>query len=330
MDSVDLSVFKTLQKWLEADLTVWLGTVVKTFGSSPRQPGAMLVLRSDGVLVGSVSGGCIEDDLANKAVSGELPTEQAKVMVYGVTRDEAQRFNLPCGGTLELVVEPVKNSVWVAEILNAINGHRLIKRELNLSSLHTHCSDAKATDIPVQITDQQLSVVYGPRWRLLIIGAGQTSAYLANIAQSLDYQVSICEPRDAMRESWDVGGVELLNLMPDDAVLAMQPDAHTAIVALTHDPKLDDMALLEALKSAAFYVGALGSKKNNANRHQRLAMFDLSAMEIERLHGPVGLSIGSRTPPEIAIAILAELIQLRRSTMVRKPFRAEEVQSVCN
>ena len=133
-----------------------------------------------------------------------------------------------------------------------------------------------------------------------------------------------------MRESWDVGGVELLNLMPDDAVLAMQPDAHTAIVALTHDPKLDDMALLEALKSAAFYVGALGSKKNNANRRQRLAMFDLSAMEIERLHGPVGLSIGSRTPPEIAIAILAELIQLRRSTMVRKPFRAEEVQSVCN
>ncbi len=150
------------------------------------------------------------------------------------------------------------------------------------------------------------------------------------MAQSLDYQVSICEPRDAMRESWDVDGVELLNLMPDDAVLAMQPDAHTAIVALTHDPKLDDMALLEALKSAAFYVGALGSKKNNTNRRQRLAMFDLSAMEIERLHGPVGLSIGSRTPPEIAIAILAELIQLRQSSVARKPSQAAEVQSVCN
>eukprot|EP00919_Chromeraceae_sp_WS-2016_P063110 GHVR01149350.1.p1 GENE.GHVR01149350.1~~GHVR01149350.1.p1 ORF type:complete len:163 (+),score=16.82 GHVR01149350.1:1-489(+) len=161
-----------------------------------------------------------------------------------------------------------------------------------------------------------------------MIGAGQTSAYLADMAQSLDYQVSICEPRDAMRESWDVDGVELLNLMPDDAVLAMQPDAHTAIVALTHDPKLDDMALLEALKSAAFYVGALGSKKNNANRRQRLAMFDLSALEIERLHGPVGLSIGSRTPPEIAIAILAELIQLRRTTWTRKASQATEVQSV--
>src|SRR5690554_5481736 len=110
MDSVDLSVFKTLQKWLETDLNVWLVTVVKTFGSSPRQPGAMLVLRKDGVLVGSVSGGCIEDDLVRKAQSGELPTEQAEVLIYGVTREEAQQFNLPCEGTLELVIEPVTAS----------------------------------------------------------------------------------------------------------------------------------------------------------------------------------------------------------------------------
>lgn len=330
MDSVDLSVFKTLQKWLEADLNVWLVTVVKTFGSSPRQPGALLVLREDGVLVGSVSGGCIEDDLVDKALSGELPTQQAKLMVYGVTREEAQRFNLPCGGTLELVVEPVKNSVWVDEILNAINGHRLIKRDVDFISLQIRCSDAKVTDPTIQLADQQLSVVYGPRWRLLIIGAGQTSAYLANMAQALDYQVSVCEPRDAMSESWNVPNVELLNMMPDDAVLAMQPDAHTAIVALTHDPKLDDMALLEALKSAAFYVGALGSKKNNANRRKRLAMFDLSEAEIDRLHGPVGLPIGSRTPPEIAIAILAELIALRRIDLVKNVSAVAEIQSVCS
>ncbi|MDO8825833.1 XdhC family protein [Methylophaga sp.] len=330
MDSVDLSVFKTLQKWLEADLNVWLVTVVKTFGSSPRQPGALLVLREDGVLVGSVSGGCIEDDLVEKAQSGELPNQQAKLMVYGVTREEAQRFNLPCGGTLELVIEPVKNTVWVDEILNAINGHHLIKRDLDFASLQIRCSDAKVTDPTIQLSDQQLSVVYGPRWRLLIIGAGQTSGYLANMAQALDYQVSVCEPRDAMSESWDVPNVELLNMMPDDAVLAMQPDAHTAIVALTHDPKLDDMALLEALKSAAFYVGALGSKKNNANRRKRLAMFDLSETEIERLHGPVGLPIGSRTPPEIAIAILAELIALRRIHLVKNVSAVVEIQSVCS
>jgi len=330
MDSVDLSVFKALQKWLETDLNVWLVTVVKTFGSSPRQPGAMLVLREDGVLVGSVSGGCIEDDLVSKAQSGALSRNQAELMVYGVTREEAQRFNLPCGGTLELVVEPVIDIIWVNEILHAIHAHRLIKRDLQLSTLQSHCSDAKTTDAPIQISEQHLSVVYGPRWRLLIIGAGQTSAYLANMAQALDYQVSVCEPREAMCESWDINDVALLKMMPDDAVLAMQPDAHTAIVALTHDPKLDDMALLEALKSAAFYVGALGSKKNNANRRKRLAMFDLSAMEIERLHGPVGLPIGSRTPPEIAIAILAELIQLRRTTLLNKANEALDIASVCS
>lgn len=318
MDSADLVVFKTLQQWLKDDLTVWLVTVVKTFGSSPRQPGAMLVLREDGVLVGSVSGGCIEGDLVYQAQTGNLPTQQAKLTVYGVTSDETQRFNLPCGGKLELVVEPVNDAAWVDQILQAINEHRLIKRDLTLSSLEVYCCDGKVTDETVQISAQRLSVVYGPRWRLLIIGAGQTSVYLANMAQALDYQVSVCEPRDAMRESWDIDNVELLNMMPDDAVLAMQADAHTAIVALTHDPKLDDMALLEALKSAAFYVGSLGSKKNNTNRRKRLALFDLSAAEIDRLHGPVGLSIGSRTPPEIAVSILAELITLRRNPSVKR------------
>lgn len=330
MDSVDLSVFKTLQKWLEADLAVWLITVVKTFGSSPRQPGAMLVLRSDGHLVGSVSGGCIEDDLVSKALLGKLPTAQAEVWDYGVSSEEARRFNLPCGGRLKLVIEPVKTTVWVDEVLNAIHNHRLIKRELDMRSLQTNCNDAKAMDAAIQLTDQQLSVVYGPRWRLLIIGAVQTSVYLAKMAQALDYQVFVCEPRDTFYESWEMEGeVELLKMMPDEAVLTMQPDAHTAIVALTHDPKLDDMALLEALKSAAFYVGALGSKKNNANRRERLAMFDLSAAEIDRLHGPVGLPIGSRTPPEIAVAILAELIGLRRNQSKNRTDSVVNIPSAC-
>ena len=146
---------------------------------------------------------------------------------------------------------------------------------------------------------------------MLIIGAGQTSAYLARMAQALDYQVHVCDPRAEMRATWDVADTTLMGGMPDDAVIALQADSATAIIALTHDPKLDDMALLEALKSPAFYVGALGSKANNAKRCERLAMFDLTAQEIARLHGPVGLGIGSRTPPEIAVAILAHLISIR-------------------
>jgi len=153
--------------------------------------------------------------------------------------------------------------------------------------------------------------VHGPRWRLLIIGAGQASSYLANMALALDYEVIVCDPREEFRQTWDVPGTTLLADMPDDAVVALGIDRHSAVVALTHDPKLDDMALLEALKSPAFYVGALGSTASNAKRRQRLALFDLTAEQIARLHGPVGLDIGSRTPPEIAVAILAHLISVR-------------------
>jgi xanthine dehydrogenase accessory factor len=159
---------------------------------------------------------------------------------------------------------------------------------------------------------------FGPQWRLLIIGANQLGSVLASMAQVLDFDVLICDPREDMRAEWHVEGVEWVYEMPDDAVLEVNPDAFTAIVAVTHDPKLDDMALLEALKSNAFYVGALGSSKNQEKRRERMRMFDLSEAEIATLHGPVGLSIGSRTPAEIAISILAELIQFRAKQLKAK------------
>lgn len=312
MDSLDLSVFKTLRDWLGEDQPVWLVTVVKTYGSSPRPVGAMLICRPDGVLVGSVSGGCVEEDLAAKAASGQLPADHAALTVYGATQPEAERFGLPCGGSLHLLVEPVTESGWVERILTAISQHQLIERQLDCRTLAVTTRPGNKQSPPVAMAAEQCHFQYGPRWRLLIIGAAQTAVYLAEMARTLDYQVLVCDPRPEIREAWPLADVQLLAMMPDDAVLAVQPDAHTAIIALTHDPKLDDMALLEALKSPAFYIGALGSERTNQNRRQRLAMFDLSAAEIARLHGPVGLNIGSKTPPEIAVAILAELIQLRR------------------
>jgi len=171
-----------------------------------------------------------------------------------------------------------------------------------------------------------LTTVHGPCWRMLIIGAGQVSTYLARMAQALDYQVIVCDPRKGMHATWDVPDTTLTSEMPDDAVVALQPDASTVIIALTHDPKLDDMALLEALKSPAFYVGALGSKANNDKRRARLALFDLTAEEINRLHGPVGLNIGSRTPPEIAVSILAHLISLRNKQTEKDN---EKIQVAC-
>ena len=310
MDSVDLSVLKTLHEWQGGELPLWLVTVVETFGSSPRQKGAMLVLRGDGLAVGSVSGGCIEDDLVRRALAGQLKSDHCEVVTYGVTQEEARNFGLPCGGALRLVIEPVQDPDWVERVLRSVQSHRLISRTLHLESRQVLLADASRTDA-FTFDGERLTTVHGPRWRLLIIGAGQTSGYLARMAQALDYQVTVCDPADEMRETWNVPDTVLMSEMPDDAVLAFQVDACTAIVALSHDPKMDDMALLEALKSPAFYIGALGSRANNAKRRERLALFDLGQEEIARLHGPVGLSIGSRTPPEIAIAILAHMISIR-------------------
>jgi xanthine dehydrogenase accessory factor len=161
-----------------------------------------------------------------------------------------------------------------------------------------------------------LQTVHGPLWRLLLIGAGQLSRYLAEMARTLDYRVTVCDPRDEYVFGWDVPGVDLVRTMPDDTVVAMELDSRCAVVALTHDPKLDDLALMEALKSPAFYVGALGSRANNEKRRHRLADFDLSEVEIARLFGPVGLPIGSKTPPEIAVSILAEMTAVRRGVLL--------------
>ena len=329
MDSVDFSVLKILLEWQVTELPVWLVTVVETFGSSPRPRGAMLALRGDGLVVGSVSGGCIEDDLVLRAVKGQFPIDLCDVLTYGVTSEEAQRFGLPCGGSVRLVVEPAQNANWVEQVLKIIQTHRRVKRTLQLNSLQVILDEASITDNLV-FDEETLTTVYGPRWRLLIIGAGQTSGYLARMAQALDYQVIVCDPREAMRRTWDVPDSIMISEMPDDAVLGLQVDACTAIIALTHDAKLDDMALLEALKSPAFYVGALGSKANNAKRRERLALFDLAPEEIARLHGPVGLSIGSRTPPEIAVSILAHLISVRNQTAEAACVIRPITQEICS
>lgn len=314
MDSVDLSVLKMLHEWMPVAQPLWLVTVVETFGSSPRPQGAMLALRGDGLAVGSVSGGCIEDDLVLRAQRGQLLLDRCELRTYGATKEEAKRFGLPCGGAMRLLIEPVRNAKWVAQVLQEVNSHLLVKRTLNLSTMQVILEDANRSD-SFSFDDATLTTIHGPRWRLLIIGAGQTSAYLARMAQALDYQVIVCDPRTEMRQTWDVPDTELLSTMPDDVVKAQNVDGCTAIVTLTHDPKLDDMALLEALKSKAFYVGALGSQFNNDKRRARLALFDLTQQEINRLHGPIGLDIGSRTPPEIAVAILAHMISVRNQTL---------------
>ena len=309
MKSLDWEVLSRAVEWLDSGYKAHLFTVIHTWGSAPRLPGALLVVREDGHLVGSVSGGCIEDDLADKARHRDLP-QTATVVEYGVSNDDAHRFGIPCGGRLQIFVEPLTDSAHLSLLLQSIEQRKLIKRSVHLSTGQARINQV-LPEGPPRVDGDWFHSYFGPQWRLLIIGANQLGAVLASMAQALDFEVLICDPREEIRAEWHVAGVEWIYEMPDDAVLAINPDAHTAIVAVTHDPKLDDMALLEALKSHAFYVGALGSMKNQVKRRERMRMFDLSESEIATLHGPVGLPIGSRTPAEIAVAILAELIQVR-------------------
>jgi len=287
-------------------------TVIETWGSAPRPPGALLAVRGDGLVSGSVSGGCVEDDLITRIRTGQA--EQSKLpstMTYGVTKEEASRFGLPCGGTLRLVQEPLINAAWIEEVLSRTANHRLVAKELNLVDGSVKIRDADRAEELV-FDGSTLTTFFGPRWRLLLIGAGQLSRAVAGIALLLDFEVLVCDPREEYAANMDIVGVTRIDGMPDDAVQALVPDAHTAVVALTHDPKLDDMALIEALSSKAFYVGALGSRRNQATRKQRLAEhFDLSTGTLSRLHGPVGLRLGAKTPAEIAVSIMAEIVQVK-------------------
>ena len=310
MDSVDIEVLRSAEEWRRSGRGVVLGTIVKTWGSAPRPVGAMVAIRDDGQVVGSVSGGCVEDDLIDKVKAKAVAAQKPQLIVYGVTNEEATRWGLPCGGTLELVLEPVSEKSALAELLERIGHQQLVRRRLEMDSGRATLEPGRWQDA-LEFDGRVLSAVHGPRWRLVLVGAGQLTRYLAEMARMLDYNVTVIDPREEYASGWDLEHVRLEGGMPDDVVREMNLDGHSAVVALTHDPKLDDLALMEALKSAAFYVGAIGSKKNNDARRLRLREFDLSEQEIARLRGPVGLYIGSKTPPEIAVAILAEMTAVR-------------------
>jgi xanthine dehydrogenase accessory factor len=303
-------------EWLKADESCWLATVVQTWGSSPRPVGSLLTCNRVGQVQGSLSGGCVEDDLLEKLTSGELARERAQFFQYGITPEETERLGLPCGGHLNIVVEPLPaNDAFrghFGHLRERVAGRRSVRRIVNLRNGATAIDDVDA-HAPLDYDDQAeiLTHTYGPQRQLFIIGSGMVSSYVAEMAQVLDYQVTVCDPRAHLLDEFSVPGVTKINDMPDDAIEKHANDPLTAIVALTHDPRIDDMGMMVALKTDAFYIGAMGSTRTSANRRERLKALELTDEEIARLHAPIGLPIGSKTPPEIAVAILAEITAVR-------------------
>ena len=317
MNSTDLSVLKAAVHWLKEGHPVAIATVVQTWGSAPRPVGSWLAIRQDGQVAGSVSGGCVEDDLIRRVQTEILTRDTPELVVYGVSQQEAARFGLPCGGTLRLLVEPKPELTILEILLQSISSHQVTRRTVNIASGKSTLRDGNRHD-EFTYTDSEMCTTYGPRWRMVIIGAGQLSLYTADFALASDFEVIVIDPREEYAEGLNREDVTFIQGMPDDVLLEIGVDPHTAVIALTHDPKLDDMALMEALKSPAFYVGALGSRKNTEKRKERLLEFEVSKEQVARLHGPVGLYIGALTPPEIAVSILAEVIAVKYGVPIPK------------
>jgi xanthine dehydrogenase accessory factor len=295
----------------------WLCTVVKTFGASPRPLGSMLLLSGNGAVTGSLSGGCIEDELLEKLQRGELATLQPEILEYGVSAEENERFGLPCGGRMQILLEPLMASAEFCSLLNelceALDTRLAKRRRVDLRSGQWQLEDVFRCE-PLVIREDVLIQDFGPRYRLLLIGANELARCISEIALAMDYRVVVCDPREDRREQWSVSGAELNSSMPDEAVSEFA-DPYTAVITLTHDPRIDDMALMQALTEPLFYVGALGSERTSTKRRARLKQLDISDEQIDRLHAPVGLAIGSKSAMEIAVAIMAQLTQLRSASL---------------
>ena len=311
--STDRAILERAIQWLGEGHRLVLVTVIKTWGSSPRPCGSLMLIRDDGLHEGSVSGGCVEEDLLARYRNSELADQYPTLVDYGVDRQEAMRFGLPCGGRLELLIEQPESATPLESLLKAINTGNLVKRRVCLNTGEVSLHPAKASD-DFEYTPNYVQKVFGPVWQILLIGAGHLSRYVAQIALMLDYRVTVCDPREEYQRGWDIEGVNFSRAMPDDAVKALADHPRGIVVALTHDPKLDDMALMEALQSNAFYVGALGSKLSSKKRRERLLELGISPQALSRLHAPVGLAIGSHTPPEIAVSIMAEITAVRHAS----------------
>jgi len=305
----DIEILQQALAWLEEGRRVALATVLRTWGSSPRPPGSLLAMNDAGRFVGSVSGGCVEDALAARYRDGELAGPAPTLIDFGVDGQEAARMGLPCGGRLEVLVEEVE-APPLRDLLQRLGQGELVARRLDLASGAVGLSPA-AHIAEFRVDEQQIVKVFGPAWRLLLIGDGQLARHLASMAQRLDYQVIICDPREETRSLPAMEGVLHSRAMPDDAVAALSDPARTAVVTLAHDPKQDDLGLCAAMESRVFYIGALGSRKSAAARRERLHSLGYTPDQVARIHGPAGLYIGSKRPAEIAVSILAQITAVR-------------------
>ncbi|WP_103255856.1 XdhC family protein [Tabrizicola aquatica] len=313
--------------WHRAGQGAALATVVETWGSAPRQAGSQLAISGTGEMLGSVSGGCVEGAVITEALEA-LQDRKSRILTFGVSDETAFAAGLACGGTIRVLVEPVGDGPealpdsLLAALVDARSASRALALVTTPATWTRHLAapgEDPATDARFKSDragmeeDGRFIAVHNPPLRLIVVGAVHIAQPLLTIARTCGYAPTLIDPRAAFGSQSRFPGETILDDWPDEALAALAPDARTAIVTLTHDPKLDDPAIRAALASPAFYLGCLGSKKTHAKRLERLAAAGLSPEQIDRIHAPVGLDIGARTPAEIALSIMAQITHALRT-----------------
>lgn len=317
---------ETALAWHRAGRGAVLATVVETWGSAPRRTGSQLAIAGDGEMAGSVSGGCVEGAVVAEATEA-LRTGESKVLTYGVSDDDAFAVGLACGGTIRVLVEPVGTGFpesILGDLVEARAQRAAAAYVVNLTTWERNLAPRggtlearfRADQSGIQEGDhgEEFVAIHNPPLRMVIVGAVHIAQNLTGMARACGYDVWVIDPRDAFGSQARFPDDRIVNDWPDAAMGTVGIDARTAVVTLTHDPKLDDPAILAALASDCFYLGCLGSKRTHEKRLERLRAAGISENSIARIRAPVGLNIGAASPAEIAVSVMAEVTQaLRRS-----------------
>ncbi|MHB0776171.1 XdhC family protein [Halomonas sp. WWR20] len=318
MQHLDLQVMERALAWANAGEDIWLCTVLDTFGSSPRAPGSLLVARADGRHAGSLSGGCVEEDFLARLRDGAF-SASVSVIRYGDSTAESPQVRLPCGGILEVLVErlvPNEANLVHLEVLHAtLLGQRPLMRRVALDTGQVRFVEdsGQGPRVEREPGGGAFRIRVGPALRLIIAGISPVSVACAEFARTLGFEVIVCDPRAEVRKDFTVSGVELQPLLPSLFIASGGCHASTAVVALTHDPRIDDLAMIEAVRTPAFYIGVMGSRQTSDQRAARLRRSGgLDEQAIARIHMPIGLALGSKTPAEIALAVMADILRVHR------------------
>ncbi|MDI9246565.1 XdhC family protein [Marinobacter sp. CHS3-4] len=323
MNNLDYQVVTQAISWLEEGRTIWFCTVLSTFGSSPREPGSLMVASADGKHVGSLSGGCVEEDFLERVTTGDFESPAVTVR-YGDSKDDRgnPRIKLPCGGVLEVLIEKMsaneETKVHCARILDAmVSGQPPVARQVRLTDGAKWLETIEPTGprVVVSQAEEIVTIRVGAIARLILAGYSAVAEACASFAVSLGYEVIVCDPREEVTANMRLPeGVQFQPVLPSLYISAEGTcTASTAVVAATHDPKIDDLAVMAAVKTPASYIGVMGSLKTSKARSERLRRSGgLSDEDIRRIHMPIGLQLGSKTPSEIALAIMADIVRVRR------------------